>query len=128
MNKNSFIRIISAIVLVAFGLLTLYLSSSILFDWFGVRAKQGNYVLFIVGINFSCAILYLTAAYGFIIRKLWTVKVLLTALIILLLGFAGLLIHINAGNLYETKTVGAMVFRIVITTIFLGISKKILKK
>ncbi|MBR9855951.1 MAG: hypothetical protein GYB37_15500 [Algicola sp.] len=128
MNKNSFIRIISAIVLVAFGLLTLYLSSSILFDWFGVRAKQGNYVLFIVGINFSCAILYLTAAYGFIIRKLWTVKVLLTALIILILGFAGLLIHINAGNLYETKTVGAMVFRIVITTIFLGISKKILKK
>lgn len=128
MNKNSFIRIISAIVLVAFGLLTLYLSGSILFDWFGVRAKQGNYVLFIVGINFSCAILYLTAAYGFIIRKLWTVKVLLTALIILILGFAGLLIHINAGNLYETKTVGAMVFRIVITTIFLGISKKILKK
>ena len=61
MNKNSFIRIISAIVLLAFGLLTLYLSSSILFDWFDVRAKQGNYVLFIVGINFSCAILYLTA-------------------------------------------------------------------
>lgn len=128
MNKNSFIRIISAIVLVAFGFLTLYLSSSILFDWFGVRAKQGNYVLFIVGINFSCAILYLTAAYGFIIRKLWTVKVLLTALIILLLGFVGLLIHINAGNLYETKTVGAMVFRIVVTTISLGIAKKMLKK
>ena len=128
MNKNSFIRIISAIVLLAFGLLTLYLSSSILFDWFDVRAKQGNYVLFIVGINFSCAILYLTAAYGFIIRKLWTVKILLTTLIILLLGFVGLLIHINTGNLYETKTVGAMIFRIVFTIILLGIAKKIFKK
>lgn len=124
MNKNSLIRNISTIVLIVFGLMTLYLSSSILFDWFGVRAKQGNYVLFIVGINFSCAILYLTAAYGFIIRKLWTVKVLLTALIILLLGFLGLFIHINSGNLYETKTIGAMIFRIVFTIIFLGIAKK----
>lgn len=124
MNKNSLIRNISTIVLIVFGLMTLYLSSSILFDWFGVRAKQGNYVLFIVGINFSCAILYLTAAYGFIIRKLWTVKVLLTALIILLLGFLGLFIHINSGNLYETKTIGAMIFRIVFTIVFLGIAKK----
>ncbi|MCB0462976.1 MAG: hypothetical protein R2816_08450 [Flavobacteriaceae bacterium] len=128
MKPNKIFIVISASILALFALLTLFLSSSIIFDWFGVRAKEGNYVLFIVGINFSCAILYLTAVYGFIFKKLWTFKVLLTALFILLLGFIGLLIHINNGNLYETKTVGAMVFRIVFTLIFLVIAKKTLKK
>lgn len=37
-----------ASVLATFGLLTLFLSSSILFDLFGMPAKEGNYVLFVV--------------------------------------------------------------------------------
>ncbi|MEQ3676107.1 MAG: hypothetical protein ABNH19_13050 [Dokdonia sp.] len=128
MKKNKIISIITAIVMIAFGLLTLYLSSSILFDWFGVRAKQGNYVLFIVGTNFLCSILYLIAAYSFILRKQWTFKLLLTTLILLSIGFIGLLVHISMGGLYETKTVGAMIFRIVFTIGFIGITKKLLKK
>lgn len=119
---------LSVSILALFAMLTLFLSSSIIFDWFGIRAKEGNYVLFIVGVNFSCAILYLTAVYGFMFKKLWTFKVLLTALFILLLGFMGLAIHISYGNLYETKTVGAMIFRIAFTIIFLVIAKKTLKK
>jgi small neutral amino acid transporter SnatA (MarC family) len=35
----------TAIVLAAFGLITMFLSGSNIFDLFGVRAKQGNYVL-----------------------------------------------------------------------------------
>lgn len=128
MKKNKIISIIAAIILTAFGLLTLYLSSSILFDWFGVRAKQGNYVLFIVGANILCSILYLTAAYGLYKRKEWTFKLLLTALILLSIGFIGLNVHIIMGGLYETKTVGAMIFRIVLTIGFIGITKKLLKK
>jgi hypothetical protein len=128
MKKNKIIRIITAIILTVFGLLTLYLSSSILFDWFGVRAKQGNYVLFIVGTNFLCSILYLTAAYGLYKSKEWTFKLLLTALILLSIGFIGLLVHISMGGLYETKTVGAMIFRIVLTIGFIRITKKLLKK
>jgi multisubunit Na+/H+ antiporter MnhB subunit len=128
MKKNKIISIITAIVMTTFGLLTLYLSSSILFDWFGVRAKQGNYVFFIVGTNFLCSILYLTVAYGLYKRKEWTFKLLLMALILLSIGFIGLLIHINMGGLYETKTVGAMFFRIVLTIGFIGITKKLSKK
>ena len=33
-----------ATILGAFGLLTLLLSTSVIFDLFGVRAKEGNYV------------------------------------------------------------------------------------
>ena len=89
METKRLISIIAAGLLVAFGLLTLLLSSSIIFDWFGIRAKEGNYVLFVVGANFLCAILYLIAAYGFIKKKQWVLKVLLTALTLLFVGFIG---------------------------------------
>jgi hypothetical protein len=36
------------ILLTGFGLLTLFLSTSVIFDLFGIRAKEGNYVLFVV--------------------------------------------------------------------------------
>ena len=64
---------ILALVLAAFGLLTLFLSSSILFDLFGIRAKEGNYVLFVVWANFISSLLYLSAVFGFINAKKWTV-------------------------------------------------------
>ena len=58
-----------ATTLGAFGLLTLLLSTSVIFDLFGVRAKEGNYVLFVVWANFISSILYLFAAYGFVKSK-----------------------------------------------------------
>jgi hypothetical protein len=60
------------ILLTGFGLLTLFLSTSVIFDLFGIRAKEGNYVLFVVWSNFISSILYLLAAYGFIKSKKWT--------------------------------------------------------
>ena len=41
----------SAVILTAFGLLTLFLSTSVIFDLFGIRAKEGNYVHFVVWAN-----------------------------------------------------------------------------
>jgi predicted RND superfamily exporter protein len=58
-----------ATLLAGFGLLTLFLSTSVIFDLFGIRAKEGNYVLFVVWSNFISSILYLFAAYGFIKNK-----------------------------------------------------------
>ena len=109
---------IAAAVLAAFGLLTLFLSSSVIFDLFGIRAKEGNYVLFIVWSNFISSILYLISSYGFIASKNWTAKLLGVSAIILITAFAGLLIHINTGGIYETKTIGAMIFRISVTLVF----------
>ena len=40
-----------AAMLIAFGLLTLFLSSSVIFDLFDIRSKEGNYVLFVVWSN-----------------------------------------------------------------------------
>ncbi len=103
----------------AFGLLTLFLSSSVIFDLFGIREKEGNYVLLVVWANFFASILYLFAAYGFIKNSKWTAKYLVASVVILVAAFIGLLIHINSGGIYETKTIGAMGFRIGITILFL---------
>ena len=105
-------------VLTDFGLVTLFLSSSVIFDLFGVRAKEGNYVLFVVWANFLSSILYLFAAYGLIKIKKWTIHLLGVSAILLIIAFIGLMIHINSGGIYETKTIGAMIFRITLTLVF----------
>lgn len=112
--KKPFLFIMVA-VLFSFGLLTLFLSSSIIFDLFGVREKEGNYVLLVVWANFISSIIYLLAAYGFIKNKRWTAKLLGISTIVLIVAFIGLFVHINSGGIYETKTIGAMIFRITIT-------------
>ncbi|QHI36925.1 hypothetical protein IMCC3317_22950 [Kordia antarctica] len=115
MKARKIINTVSAITLALFALLTLYLSSAVIFDWFGIRAKEGNYVLFIVWSNFICSILYLFAVYGFIKRAKWTFWVLLTALVILVVAFVTLKFYINNGGIHEAKTIKAMIFRISLT-------------
>ena len=112
------VSMLSAIILLIFALLTLFMSSSVIFDWFNIRAKEGNYVLFIVWMNFICSFLYLLAVYGFVKSKTWTFYVLLSALVLLILGFVVLLFHIKNGGIYETKTITAMLFRMMFTLAF----------
>lgn len=115
---KKYIPFLSSLILAGFGLLTLFLSSSVIFDWFGIRAKEGNYVLFIVWANFISSLLYLISAYGFLKIKSWTFKTLLVATVILIVALIGLFIHIYSGGIYETKTVFAMLFRIGVTIAF----------
>jgi hypothetical protein len=126
MKQN--ITIFTIVILTVFGLLTLFLSSSVIFDLFGIREKEGNFVLFIVWANFISSILYLLAALSWI-RKMKIASTLLgISTAILALGFVGLLIHVKAGGLHETKTIGAMFFRTLVTLLFTLISIKSLKK
>ena len=125
---KKYIPKITIILILVFGLMTLFLSTSIFLDLFDVRAKEGNYVLFIVWANFITSIFYLFAAYGFIKNKSWTTKLLGSATIILLVAFVGLLIYINSGGIYETKTIGAMVFRIALTSMFTIVSFKFISQ
>jgi hypothetical protein len=106
------------LLLIAFALLTLFLTSSIIFDWFGIPEKEGNYVLFVVWANFVSSLLYLAAAYGFLKQKKVTFNILSLSALILITALVGLFVHINSGGLYETKTIGAMIFRIVVTLAF----------
>lgn len=102
-------------LLISFGLLTIFLSTSIIFDLYDVRAKEGNYVLFVVWSNFMCGFLYLFSIYGFLTAKIWTYKVLGVSAMILTFTFIAFLFYIQSGGIYEDKTVGALLFRIALT-------------
>jgi len=104
--------------LTAFALLTLFMSSSVIFDLFGIREKEGNYVLFIVWTNFICSFLYLLAAFKWYKLKRCTFKILGLSTLILIIAQISLFIYINNGGIYEEKTVKAMFFRIAVTAIF----------
>ncbi len=112
---KTYIRYIAAFVIGAFGLLTLYLSGSVIFDLFEMREKQGNYVLFVIWINFVCSFIYIASAYGFIKSKPWTTKILASALLMLIITFIAFIIYVNSGGIHKNDTFGALAFRSTIT-------------
>ena len=113
---------ISAILLTLFALITVFMSGSVIFDLFGIREKEGNYVLFIVIANFISGFIYLIAAYGLFFGRTWTTRLLVFATSILTISFVGLIWHISSGGIYEQQTVKAMLFRIAVTAVFAGLS------
>ena len=119
-------------VLTGFGLLTIFLSTSVIFDLFDIRTKEGNYVLFVVWSNFISSFIYLISVYGLLSSKNWTFRTLGLATLILTIAFVGFLFYIQSGGIHETKTISAMVFRIFLTlgfTLFayFTINKKTIK-
>lgn len=118
---NLIVTKVIGVIIAVFALLTLFMSGSVIFDLFGIRAKEGNYVLFVVLANFVCGFFYLLAAYGFFTQKRWTTLILILSLVILIITFLGLLWHIKSGEIYEPKTVKAMLFRISMTIAFIAL-------
>lgn len=125
--KNITTKIL-ALVITVFGLATLFMSTSVILDLFGIREKEGNYVLFVVWANFICGVFYLFSVYGLLKIKKWTSLLLAISTVILIIAFIGLKNHINSGGIYEAKTVTAMIFRIVLTAVFAILSFIIYKK
>ncbi|MGO1584755.1 MAG: hypothetical protein ACTH6S_13685 [Mesonia sp.] len=121
MKKNNTFKYIIAAVLIAFALISIFMSSAVLIDWFGIRAKQGNYVPFIVKTNLTAGFLYLIAAYGLIKSRKWSFWIMLSVALLLFYAFALFYIHIHSGGLYENRTIFAMAFRIVFTLVFAGL-------
>lgn len=119
---NKYLFYLSVSILALFGIVTFFLSTSILLDLFDIRAKEGNYVPFIVWANFICSILYLVSVYGFIKNESWTTTLLGASTLLLVVAFGGLLYYIRSGGIYEVKTVGAMIFRISVTLLFTALA------
>lgn len=126
--KSKLILNITGAFVAFFGAVTLFMSTSVIFDLFGIREKEGNYVLFVVVANVICSLLYLAAAYGFLARKKWTTLMLKIAAGLLMVTFIGLGIHIYSGGIYEQKTFGAMIFRTFLTIGFALISYNYISK
>ena len=105
-------------VLVLFGGITLFLSTSILFDLFGIREKEGEYVPFVVLANFIASIGYLAAAIGLLAHRLWARYPLWMASAVLLMASVGFAVHVLQGGIHESHTIVALAFRTVLTIAF----------
>ncbi|MBW6483467.1 MAG: hypothetical protein K0B10_10465 [Vicingaceae bacterium] len=101
---------------------------SIIFDWFGIREKEGNYVLFIVYTNLVCGLIYLYAAYINWKKQSNSFYVLAVATGLLIIAFITLQVYASNGGIHEAKTIKAMIFRIIFTASLAAISFFILKK
>ncbi len=123
-RKN--ILALSATAITLLAAVTLFMSGSVMFDMFDIRAREGNFVWFIVIVNFICGIIYLFAGYGFFEQRRWTTTILAIATVLLLLAMSGLIIYIANGLPFESRTVKAMVFRIFVTVLFTGVSWRLL--
>lgn len=119
-------------VLLLFGAITLFLSGSVIFDLFGMRAMEGNYVDFVVWANLVASILYIVTVVDFVRKKKWNWHYLAYSFVILVGATIALWIYIENGGIHEAKTVKAVVFRTIFTGILLLSSfikyKKGLKK
>lgn len=115
-------KYIPASILTAFGLLTLFLTTTILLDLFGMREKNEGFTPFVIWANLISGLIYMASAYGFLKSKSWTTKLLTIALLLLIGTFIAFNIYINNGGIHKNDTFGALFFRISITTIFTVIS------
>lgn len=116
-----------AALLAAFGFLTVFMSGSVIFDLFGMRAREGNYVPFVVWANFFSGVAFLASAFGYVKSRPWAARPLVFSFGLLLAAFVGLFIHIAAGAPYETKTVFAMIFRITVNGVFIWVVRRHVK-
>ena len=124
MNNDSkmIIRYALAAVLIGFGTLTLFLSGSVILDLFDMRAKEGNYVAFVVWANLVASLLYLASAFGLLTRRNWPAKPLSLAFVVLIVTSVGFAIHISGGGVHEQRTIGALAFRTSLTAVFLFVT------
>lgn len=107
-----------ALVLIVFAFISVFMSSSVLFDWFGIREKAGVYIPFMVKINLTVGFLYFIIAYGFIKSQQWPAWAMLGVSLLLCYTFALFYLHVHTGGLYEQRTIVVMILRIVFTLVF----------
>lgn len=118
MRKTKSVRWTLIAVLLFFGGITLFLSTSILLDLFGMREKEGNYVQFVVLANFFASILYFAAAVGLLAHKPWARYPLWMASVVLLVASIAFAWYVYQGGIHEERTIGALAFRTALTLAF----------
>jgi len=103
---------IVTIVGCVFGLASIKSGGSVLFIDGSFRENVGNYIPFIVWFNFLFGFIYVVAGVGLWWQKPWAVWVSLFITITTLIVFSILMNYIVSGELYEPRTVYAMIFRL----------------
>lgn len=116
------LRVLLIILLFFLGGVTVFMASSVLFGWFGIRELEGNYVPFVVFANLICGAIYLYAGYLSVKKRTKAVRCLIYATGLLLITSIAFAVYVYMGGVHEEKTVLALVFRTSITAILAWLS------
>ena len=106
--------LITAIIAVVFGIMTIKSGGSVLFIDGEARRAAGNYVDFVLWFNFSAGFFYVATGIGMWLKKAWAPAAAITIAALTLLVFGAFEIHIYYGGEYEQRTVAAMTLRSVV--------------
>lgn len=108
----------TAVVAVAFGLLTLWQGGNVLFGSDEARAAAGQYVLFVLWFNFLAGFACVIAGIGLWRRRAWAVATALAIAGGTLLISAAFCVYVATGGGYEMRTVYALTLR---SLVWLGV-------
>lgn len=122
------LKLIHTFLLSLIGVVSVFMTLSVIFDLLGIRAREGNYVLFIVYANLVCGIIYLYAAISNWKNLTNSFYSLVLASLILIVAFIAFGVYISNGGIHEVKTIKAMTFRTVFTLIMAALSYMMLRK
>ncbi len=118
MNASGRDRLLSAAAIAGalFGAVTVAAGGRVLFGGDASRAAAGATVSFVLWFNFLAGFCYVVAGVGLWFRQRWAVA--LSALIALttLIVFAAFGVHVFNGGEFESRTVAAMIFRVLVWT------------
>lgn len=101
----------TAVLAVAFGLVTIAVGGRTLFGGPAARDEAGNIVLFVLWFNFIAGFAYVAAGAGLFAWRRWAAQLSAVIALATVGVFAALGLHILAGGAFEARTVGAMTLR-----------------
>jgi hypothetical protein len=107
----------AAVVGMVFGLLTIVSGGIALFGGSEARAAVGNAVPFVLWFNFAAGFAYVAAGGGLLFRRRWALWLSVAILVATVLVFIAFGVHVQRGGLYEMRTVGAMMLRVLVWSI-----------
>jgi hypothetical protein len=105
------LALISGIIAILFGLLTLKSGGTVLFIDGDARVAAGNYSPFVLWFNFLAGFAYIIAGVGIYLWRGWAINLAIFIALATMLVFAVFGLTILFGASYEIRTVGALTLR-----------------
>lgn len=109
-------------LLIVGGIYTFYITSAILFDLFGERAKAGNFIYITQVCNFICSFTYIISGILFFLKSKQSTTLLFIATIIMFVGYIGMLFHINSNRPFDMSVIPEMLIRTTGTMLYTAIA------
>lgn len=118
---------VTAVVAVLFGAMTIKEGGSVLFIDGEARVAAGDYVGFVLWFNFLAGFFYIVTGAGIWLKKNWSRSAAISLATMTLIVFAAFGFHILAGGEYEMRTVIAMslrslVWMVIAVTVWRGLA------